>query len=147
MTTKQYLMQIIKLSRMIEDRIDDLDELRVLAENISSKRPVSDLVISSGSKDRIEKLIADIIDTENDLRVIVKKYLDKRRTITSQIEDDCLSVEEYRVLRLRYINGYIFPKILEEMNKDDIQVSESTMYRTHNRAIEKFEKRFGQTYK
>ena len=146
MTTKQYLGQINKLDKMIDDRIDDLEELRVLAMNVSGKLPVADLVQTSGAKDRLERLIVRILDAEKELSIVVDNYIERKKTITKQIEDDCMTAEEYQILHMRYINGYRFPQILVELKKDNVYVSERSMYRIYGQAMKKFEKSFGKSY-
>lgn len=144
MTTKEYLSQIQKLNKMVRGRQEDLEELVDIAQSVTSIRPVSDLVISSGHKDRLSDLIVKIVDAEIEYEKLIDKYLAKKSTIVNQIEK--LEISEFNILRLRFVSGFKFSRVLEELNKEDI-CSERKMYRTYNRALRNFEKEFGKTYK
>ena len=140
MTTKEYLSQVRKLNKMINGRLQDLEDMRQLAESVSSKQPVADLVISSGRKDRLESIIVKIIDAERDIDAMVERYIDKRSLIVGQIEE--LDAEEFRVLRLRFIDGWDADKISGEL-----KYSERQTYRIYRRALHSFEEKYGETYK
>ena len=140
MTTKEYLSQVRKLNKMINGRLQDLEDMRQLAESVSSKQPVADLVISSGRKDRLESIIVKIIDAERDIDAMVERYIDKRSLIVGQIEE--LDAEEFSVLRLRFIDGWDADKISGEL-----KYSERQTYRIYRRALHSFEEKYGETYK
>ena len=143
MTTKEYLSQVKKLDKMINGRLRDLEDMKDLAVSISSKRPVADLVISSGRKDRLESIVVKILDAESEIDAMVDKYIDQRSVIVDQIES--LDIKEFSVLRMKFIDGWGADKILEQLNKDDIY-SERQMYRICNKAMDIFEKKYGKTY-
>lgn len=140
MTTKEYLSQVRKLNKMINGRLQDLEDMRQLAESVSSKQPVADLVISSGRKDRLESIIVKIIDAERDIDAMVERYIDKRSLIVGQIEE--LDAEEFSVLRLRFIDGWDADRISGEL-----KYSERQTYRIYRRAMHSFEEKYGETYK
>jgi len=140
MTTKEYLSQVRKLNKMINGRLQDLEDMRQLAESVSSKQPVADLVISSGRKDRLESIVVKIIDAERDIDEMVCRYIDKRALIVGQIEE--LDVEEFSVLRLRFIDGWDADKISSEL-----KYSERQTYRLCRKAMNSFEAKYGDTYK
>lgn len=144
MTTDEYLSQIRKLNKVIEDSLEDLDDMRRLAESVSSKRPVSDLVISSGKKDRLETIIVKILDKEADIERIIESYIEKREAIIKQLQE--LDLMEYNVLRMRFINGLRFGRVLELLNESE-KCSERQMYRIYDNGMKNFKAKFGETYK
>lgn len=144
MTTDEYLSQIRKLNKVIEDSLEDLDDMRRLAESVSSKRPVADLVISSGKKDRLETIIVKILDKEVDIERVIESYIEKREAIIKQLQE--LDLMEYNVLRMRFINGLRFGRVLELLNESE-KCSERQMYRIYDSGMKNFKAKFGETYK
>lgn len=139
MTTEMYLSQIRKLDKMINNRLAEIDDLRSLAENVSSRQIVSDLVQSSGKQDKLEKIIVKIIDAENEVDALVDRYVDKRKEIMDRIES--MEYRHYDILYMRFIDGYTFSVIAEEM-----AASERQVYRWFEKAIAEFEHKYGKRY-
>ena len=140
MTTVQYLSQIRKLDKMINNRLKEIDELRIMAENVSSMKLVSDVVKTSGRTDQLERIVVKIIDAEHIVDNLVDRYVDKRKEITEQIES--MEYVTYNVLFLRFMLNYTFSNIAKEMNGSERQI-----YRWYKTGIVEFEEKYGMSYK
>ena len=139
MTTKQYLRQIERYHRMINNKLSEIYQLKSLATGISVATD-GDRVQSSGSKDRMAGMVAKIVDLENETDALVKKFTEKRQAIITQI--DCMEdTNYYDVLFHRYVEYKTFEAIAENMNYSWRQVM-----RIHDDALIAFENKFGSSY-
>lgn len=109
---KKYLEEIAKDDAVIKNKLAEIDQLKSLATSISaatSDTPVQ----SSGSNDKIGKIVADIVDKENELQKLVDELVDKRNErirIIEQLED----ILQYTVIYKRYMRQKKFEDIAEE---------------------------------
>ena len=103
MTTKEYLMQAVRLKRCADDKAEQINSLRSLLTSISVN--TSDVnVQSSSDHDKMAGLIANILDRESELRITMDEYLKIERVIASQI--DSIENPVYKhVLYSKYIRG------------------------------------------
>lgn len=139
MTTKQYLGQIERLNRMIENKVIEVGQIRSMACNISA--PIDkDRVQSSSSYDKIGEKVARLVDLENETDELIKSFVEKRKHIISQI-DSIDRKEYYLVLTYRYVQFMDFKEIFLKMG-----ISERNMYYYYGQALKEFEKKFGSEY-
>lgn len=139
MTTKEYLSQISRLNRMIQNKLSEIAQLRELSRSISAPNG-EEKVQTSPNYDKIGTAYAKIDDMERRLDKIIDEYIDKKEMITSQIEgmeDEIL----YDILFSRYISKKTFEKIATKMGYSFKQVA-----RLHGRALQEFEKKYGYLY-
>ena len=139
MTTKEYLNQISRINRMINNKIAEIQQLRELARSISSINS-EDRVQSTPNFDKIGSKIAKIDELEKKLDETVDKYVDLKNRIVEQIE----SMEDentYNILFSRYIEKKSFELIAIEMDYSWRQI-----IRLHGKALRKFEEKFGKEY-
>lgn len=139
MTTKQYLRQIERYQRMINNKLSEIYQLKALATGISVATD-GDRVQSSGAKDRMASMVAKIVDLERETDDLVHKFTEKRQTIISQI-DGIEDTNYYDVLFHRYVEYKTFEAIAENMNYSWRQVM-----RIHDDALDVFEKQYGSIY-
>ena len=139
MTTKQYLNQIDRINRMINNKLAEIYQLKTMICSISVSAD-EDKVQTSLDKDKLGNAVAKIVDLENEINKIIDMYVGKRERITSQI-DAVNDVMEYQVLFSRYIEGKTFEQIAE-----DNEYSVRQILRIHGNALVEFEKRFGYEY-
>lgn len=139
MTTKQYLMQIKRYERMINNKLTEIYRLRQLASSISISND-SENVMSSGSMDRMGDSVAKIVDLERNVKKMIGDYTEIRQKIIMQI-DSIPDTNHYSVLSGKYILCESFEKIA-----DDIGYSSRQVIRIHGEALREFEKMYGQTY-
>lgn len=139
MTTKDYLNQINRLDKMIQNKLSEIYRLKTMSCSItvSTER---EAVQTSTNKDKLGSAISKIVDLENETNVLVSNFIEKRNNIISQI-DDMDNVEYYQVLSLRYVNQNTFEEIAENTNW-----SIRKIFSLHGRALQEFERLYGNEY-
>lgn len=114
MTTKDYLNQISRINRMINNKIVELSQLKELACSISAVSG-EDRVMVTPNFDKIGTKQAKIDEMERNIDALVDEYIIKRDKIVSQI-DSMEDENVYNVLFSRYIEKKTFEVIATEMN-------------------------------
>lgn len=139
MTTKDYLNQISRLNRMINNKLIELAQLKELACSISSITN-EERVMTTPNFDKICVKQAKIDEMERKIDALVDDYIIKRDQIVSQI-DSMEDENVYNVLFSKYIEKKTFEVIATEMNYSWRQT-----IRLHGIALKKFEQKYGATY-
>lgn len=139
MTTNDYLNQISRINRMINNKIVELSQLKELACSISAVSG-EDRVMVTPNFDKIGTKQAKIDEMERNIDALVDEYIIKRDKIVSQI-DSMEDENVYNVLFSRYIEKKTFEVIATEMNYSWRQT-----IRLHGIALKKFEQKYGATY-
>lgn len=139
MTTKDYLNQISRLNRMINNKLIELAQLKELACSISSITN-EERVMATTNFDKIGTKQAKIDEMERNIDALVDEYIIKRDQIVSQI-DSMEDENVYNVLFSKYIEKKTFEVIATEMNYSWRQT-----IRLHGIALKKFEQKYGATY-
>lgn len=139
MKTKDYLSQVSRLNKMINNKLSEISQLRELSVSISAIGN-DEKVQTSPNFDKIGTAIAKIDELENNLDKMIDEYLVKRERIIAQI--DTMEEESvYQVLFSRYIEKKTFEKIATEM-----EYSWRQIVRLHGKALQQFEKKYGEEY-
>lgn len=140
METKEYLQQIGRYDRLINNKLVELAQYRSMACSVSAVKN-DERVQSSPSYDTMDKIVSKIEQMENEIDMLVDKYIDNKRIIISQI--DSMSDEmTYQILFSRYVEQKTFEKMAIEMNYCYKQI-----IRRHGKALQEFEQKWGNTYK
>ena len=140
MTTKEYLCQISRLDRMINNKLSEISQLRELAMSVSAITN-EERVQTTPNFDKIGTAYCKIEEMEEKLDKLIDEFVDKKNLIISQI-DKIENETYYEILFARYIEKKTFEKIADEMTYSWRQV-----IRLHGRALQEFEKKYGNTYK
>lgn len=140
MDTKQYLQQISRLDRMINNKLAEISQLRELAMSVSAVKN-EERVQTTPNFDKIGTTYCKIEEMEEKLDKLIDEFVDKKNLIISQI-DKIENETYYEILFARYIEKKTFEKIADEMTYSWRQV-----IRLHGRALQEFEKKYGNTYK
>ena len=140
MDTKQYLNQISRLDRMIQNKLAEISQLRELAMSVSAVKN-EERVQTTPNFDKIATAYCKIEEMEEKLDKLIDEFVDKKNLIISQI-DKIENETYYEILFARYIEKKTFEKIADEMTYSWRQV-----IRLHGRALQEFEKKYGNTYK
>ena len=138
-STKDYLRQIFRLEKVIENKLSEVYRIKMLSCSISISTD-TERVQTSGDKDRLSATVAKIVDLEKETDNLVDELIDTRKRIIEQIE----SIEDtymYRVLAARYIEDKKLTDIAEEFGYSRMQIN-----RIHGKALLEFEKRYGEEY-
>ena len=136
MTTKQYLQQIERLDKNIQNKLSEIYQLRALATNITVATD-KEKIQTSGDKDRVGNLVSKVVDAENEASEMINDYLHKKDTIISQIES-LPKTKHYQVLFSKYVEYKTFEKIADEMDYSWRQI-----IRIHGDALSEFGKIYG----
>lgn len=139
MDTKQYLNQIERLDKQIQNKLSEIYQLKTMAcsVNVSSD---GDKVQTSPNKDRLGSTVAKIVDLEKETDKLVAEFVDKRNHIIGQI-DGMEDVDYYHILSLRYVTRDTFENISEKTGW-----SKRHVLRMHGQALLAFEKKYGEEY-
>lgn len=140
MDTKQYLSQISRLDRMIKNKMAELSQYKDLAYGLSAINN-EERVQSTPDFDKMTGKIAKILEMESKIDSLIDEYVDKKNLIVFQI-DSMENEIYYEILFARYIEKKTFEKIADEMSYSWRQI-----IRLHGRALQEFEKIYGETYK
>lgn len=140
MDTKQYLQQISRLDRMINNKLSEISQLRELAMSVSAVKN-EERVQTTPNFDKIGTAYCKIEEMEEKLDKLIDEYVDKKNLIISQI-DGIENETYYEILFARYIEKKTFEKIADEMTYSFRNVT-----RLHGRALQEFEKKYGNLYK
>lgn len=139
MTTKEYLNQIRKLTFMIESKLDEIYRLRSLACRMTVSTE-GERVKSSPDQDRLATAVAKIIEREDELNLLVKRYMKQRGQIISMI-DELENPNSHKILTLRYVQELSDKEISSKMN-----IAPSHVYKVLKVALNEFEDKFGDKY-
>ena len=140
METKEYLQQIGRYDRLINNKLVELAQYRSMACSVSAVRN-DERVQSSPSYDTMDKIVSKIEQMENEIDMLVDRYIDNKRIIISQI-DSMPDEMTYQILFSRYVEQKTFEKMAIEMNYCYKQI-----IRRHGKALQEFEQKCGNTYK
>ena len=140
MDTKQCLNQISRLDRMIQNKLAEISQLRELAMSVSAVKN-EERVQTTPNFDKIGTAYCKIEEMEEKLDKLIDEYVDKKNLIISQI-DGIENETYYEILFARYIEKKTFEKIADEMTYSFRNVT-----RIHGRALQEFEKKYGNLYK
>ena len=135
MTTRDYLLQIRKLDKMIQNKLSEIYQLRTMACNVTASNE-SDRVQTSSDKDRIGSVVSKIVDMERS----VNEMIDARCDIVNQI-DEISDIDLYDILAKMYILGKDLKVIAVERG-----VTYRYMVSIHKKALKVFEEKYGSEY-
>lgn len=139
MDTKQYLSQIKRLDRQIQNKLSELYNLKMMASSISVSNE-GERVQTSGNKDQLGAVVAKIVDMEKEVDKMVDLFVDTRSKIISQI-DSMDDLDSYDILFMRYVAGKTFHEISEKTGWSIRKV-----FSLHGKALLEFEKKYGREY-
>ena len=139
MTTKQYLNQIHRIDKMINNKLSEIYQLKNLVCSISISDN-SERVQTSSDKDALGNAVSKIVDLEREVNDCIDQFAEKRRIIIKQI-DSIDNDMYYQVLFSRYIEQKTFEKIAE-----DNEYSVRQILRIHGDALSEFERLYGSEY-
>lgn len=110
---QKYLMQVKLYDTHIDNKVQELDRLKVMATKITttlSLAPGS----GSGNQDKLGDAVAKIVDLQREVNQAIDVYVDKKREISSLIER-IKDPDQLAVLHKRYIQYKHWEQIACEM--------------------------------
>lgn len=139
METKEYLQQIERIDRRIQNKLAEIYQLKQMACSVSVANE-GERVQTSIRNDRLAETVAKIIDKEKEANKMVDEYVDTKANIIRQIES-LENTDYYHIL----FNRYIIRKKWEDI-ATDLNYSVRDVTRKHGKALQEFEKMWGNTY-
>ena len=139
MTTKEYLGQISRLNRMINNKLTEIAQLKDMVASISAPQS-GERVQTTPNFDKIGTKYAKIDEMERKIDGMVDELVNKKEKIIQQI-DSMEDENTYNILFARYIEKKTFEVIATEMKYSWRQV-----VRLHGTALKQFEKKYGEGY-
>lgn len=100
MKAKDYLGQLKKLDKLIENKLTERQHWKSIALNISPNMS-GDRVQSSGSQQKMADAVHRYVDMDKEIDQIIDRLVDKRQEIIYTIEQ--LPATEYDVLHKVYV--------------------------------------------
>lgn len=103
MKAKDFMLQIKKLDKMIENKLAEREHwLSMATSTTAAAAPETGVrVQTSGSKQQMENAVARYIDIERDINECIDRLYDERKKIISVIEK--LDVVQYDLLHKMYV--------------------------------------------
>ncbi len=133
MNAKDFLRQIRKLDKMIENKIAEAEQLKEYATSISPNMS-GERVQSTGNPQKISDAIIRYVDLEREAELAKVLLEDKRREIIAVIEQ-LENPLHYSVLYKHYVQFKTFVQIADEEHYSYAYILE-----IHMKAVENIEK-------
>lgn len=102
MKAKEYLDQLSKLDKMIENKLAELDQWKAMA-TCTTQQLTADRVQTSGNPQKMADAVCKIIEIEGELDACINSLVNTRREVISTIER--LNTSEYDLLHKVYVQG------------------------------------------
>lgn len=133
MDTKQYLQQIERLDKMIQNKLSEIYQLKTMACNVTVSND-SERVQTSSDKDRLGSTVAKIIDLEKETDKLVDSFIDLKKETMLIIR--MIKSERHReILFKKYLEQKSLYEIAEELGMTDRGCKKA-----HKKALDEFEK-------
>lgn len=100
MKAKDFLLQIKKLDKLIENKLIEKEQWKAIAKGITVKAD-GERVQSSGSKQKMADAVGKYVDIDAEIDRYIDELVDKKNDIISVIEQ--LPVHEYDLLHKMYV--------------------------------------------
>ena len=114
MNAKDYLLQIQKLDRLIENKLMEVAHWKAVATG-TTVCSEGDRVQSSGSKQRMADAVCRYLNMEDEINADIDRLVDVKQDIIKTIEQ--LPVKEYDLLHKIYVQGMEMYEAAVEMDK------------------------------
>lgn len=108
MNAKEFLRQIKKMDKLIENKMAEVQRWKDIATNVSPNMS-GERVQSSGNPHKIADAIGRYIDLEREINQDIDKLVDAKKDVISVIE--MLNATEYDVLHKVYVQGFTFDEV------------------------------------
>lgn len=127
---RQYLQSVVKLDKLIANKLKEIEQWRSIAEGTSVSAN-ADRVQTSPKPDKMENAVIRFVDLQNKANEMIDKYIDMKEDVISLIEavDDAIM---YDILHKRYIDNIPLVEIAYSYD-----VSVDTINRKHKKALKK----------
>ena len=121
---KKYLRQPGVLNRTIENKLQQLYELKQQRLCIPGTDYSKDKVQSSLTGDTLEKLISKIVDLDREIDKLIDSYIDVKWDVVRKIEK--LPKKQREVLLLKFVEGHSISEMAFELNLSTNRIKQLT---------------------
>lgn len=137
MKAREYLNQLKKLNKMIENKLAEREQWKAIAQNVTPQSNSVRIngvlygvekVQSNGSQSKMADAVERYIDVENEINECIDALIDTRQEIISVIEQ--LATTEYDILHKLYVQYFTLHEVAEA-----IGYSYSWVTTAHGRAL------------
>lgn len=128
MTAKEYLEQIKKLDKLIENKMYEKIQWKSIATGTSASTG-GERVQSSGNPQKMECAVTRYIEIESEIDALIDEYVDKKKGIIANIEK--LPAQEYDLLHKVYVQDVNFSDVADMCDK-----TYSWVTTVHGRALQ-----------
>ena len=135
MKAKEYLQQLQKLDIIINQKLQELDELKKMGGIKCIDCTMEKVQSSQKHCATFENVLIKIIDMENEINTDIDKLVNKRHCIINQI-NELQNVQYIEILYKRYVEYKDLKKIAKEM-----EYTYDYIRKIHVKALQNFEKR------
>ena len=108
MNAKEFLRQIKKLDKLIENKLAEVQKWKEIASN-TSPNMTGERVQASGNPQRIADAICRYIDLEREINKDIDNLIEIKKSVINVIEK--LNTTEYDVLHKVYVQGFSFDEV------------------------------------
>ena len=125
MDIKEYLNQIQRYEKIINNKLEEIEHLKLLATSISASTYGIERVQTSGSQDKIGDTIAKLVDAQRELADNVVELMEKKQKLI-----DVENPQYYDFLYKRYVEKKKLTVIADEM-----EYNEEYIKQFHGKAV------------
>ena len=108
MRAKEFLLQIRKLDKMIENKMSEIRQLKEIANNTTGNM-TGEKVQSTKNPHRIAEAITKYVELEREINADIDTLIDARKDVISVIEQ--LNAVEYDILHKLYVQNITFQDV------------------------------------
>ncbi len=127
MKAKDYLRQLQKLDKLIENKLAEKEQWKAMATS-TTQQLSADRVQTSGNPQKMADAVCKIIEIEAEIDAFVDRLIDTKRDVISTLER--LNPTEYDLLHKVYVQYFTFDDVAIKTNK-----SYSWVTTVHGRAL------------
>ena len=139
MKAKDYLKQLQKLDRLIENKLAEKEQWRAIATS-TTQQLTHDKVQSTSNPHKMADAIHKIIEIEAEIDACVDRLVDTKRDVISTIER--LNPTEYDLLHKVYVQYFTFDEVADKKGK-----SYSWVTTVHGKALKNVQRMIGERNK
>lgn len=127
MKAKDYLRQLQKLDKLIENKLAEKEQWRAIATS-TTQQMTPDRVQTSGNQQKLADAVCKIVEIEAEIDACVDNLVDTKKEVISTIER--LNPTEYDLLHKVYVQYFTFEEVADKKGK-----SYSWVTTVHGRAL------------
>lgn len=127
MKAKDYLRQLQKLDKLIENKLAEKEQWKAMATS-TTQQLTADRVQTSGNPQKMADAICKMIEIEGEIDACIDRLVDTKQEVIATLER--LNPTEYDLLHKVYVQYFTFDDVAIKMNK-----SYSWVTTVHGRAL------------